>query len=229
MNPRPHRRRFLPVRAPWASLSLLLVLVAAGGCDTMFQQSDDTASSQPGPNAARDARSDAARREVADYLNFLDGLDNTNDQGWHTIFQHTLLAFQEDPTRERHLRLALVMSRADRRSEAPGVTRNMLTDARKLLNDAMHNPDPPPALVRKFIQLQVNDIDRRVALYDEVRSLRSQLARAYQANQTATRDRTEALTRVRRIEAELADANAKLQAVMNIERNIGPTGKETFP
>ena len=28
---------------------------------------------------------------------------------------------------------------------------------------------------------------------------------------------------------ELAEANAKLEAVMNIERNIGPTGKETFP
>jgi hypothetical protein len=34
---------------------------------------------------------------------------------------------------------------------------------------------------------------------------------------------------MRGIGAALAEANAKLEAVMNIERNIGPTGKETFP
>ena len=33
----------------------------------------------------------------------------------------------------------------------------------------------------------------------------------------------------RRIDAALAEANAKLEAVMNIEREVGPQGKETFP
>ena len=39
------------------------------------------------------------------------------------------------------------------------------------------------------------------------------------------RDRTEAEVRMRRIDADLAEANAKLEAVLKIERNIGPTGK----
>ena len=82
-----------------------------------------------------------------------------------------------------------------------------------------------PPLVRKFAQLMLTEIDARLALYDELRSLRSQLAKAHQASQTANRDRTEAEARMRRIDAALAEANAKLEAVMKIERNIGPTGK----
>ena len=34
---------------------------------------------------------------------------------------------------------------------------------------------------------------------------------------------------MRRIDAALTEANAKLEAVMDIERNIAPPGKETFP
>jgi hypothetical protein len=156
-------------------------------------------------------------------------LDSTDEQGWHTIFEHTLNAYQEDPTRERRLRVALAMSRADRKSAESRVTRNMLTDSRELLDETVHDPASTPPLVRKFAQVQATEIDVRLALYDELRSLRSQLAKAHQASQTAQRGRTEAQARVRRIDAALTEANAKLEAVMNIERNIGPTGKETFP
>ena len=121
------------------------------------------------------------------------------------------------------------MSRADRKSAEAGVTRNILADSRKLFDETVHDPASTPPLVRKFAQLQLTEIDARLALYDELRSLRSQLAKAHQSSQTAQRDRTEAQARMRRIDAALVEANAKLEAVMNIERNIGPTGKETFP
>ena len=166
---------------------------------------------------------------MAAYLNFMDVLDSTDEQGWHTIFEHTLNAYQEDPTPERRLRVALVMSRADRKSAEASITRNMLADSRELLDETVHDSASTPPLVRKFAQLQLTEIDARLALYDELQSLRSQLAKAHQSSQTAQRDRTEVQTRMRRIDAALAEANAKLEAVMNIEQNIGPTGKETFP
>ena len=212
-------------------MSLLLVLLAATGCDTVFKRSGAISATpeHPGNSVNGNASSDEDRREVAAYLNFMDVLDSTDEQGWHTIFEHTLNAYQEDPTPERRLRVALVMSRADRKSAEASVTRNMLADSRELLDETVHDPASTLPLVRKFAQLQLTEIDARLALYDELRSLRSQLAKAHQASQTAQRDRTEAQTRIRRIDAALAEANAKLEAVMNIERNIGPTGKETFP
>ncbi len=105
----------------------------------------------------------------------------------------------------------------------------MLLDARELFEQTVQNVEPTPSLVRKFAQLQMNDIDRRLGLYEELRSLRAQLAKAHQESQTAQRDRSEAEARMRRIDAALAEANAKLEAVLTIERNSGPTGKETFP
>jgi hypothetical protein len=205
--------------------------MAVTGCDTLVKLSNDGASASvhPGANATRNGSTEDGRREVAAYLSFIEVLDGTDEKGWHAIFEHALNAFQEDPTREKRLRLALVMSRADTKSTEPKVTRNMLTDSRELFDETVHNPVASPPLVRKFAQLMLTEIDTRLTLYDELKSLRSQLAKAHQANQSAQRDRTEAETRMRRIDAALAEANAKLEAVMKIERNIGPTGKETFP
>ncbi len=231
MNRRLRNHRRSTKRGPWACVSLLLVLLAATGCDTVFTRSDGISptSEDPGSDINGNAGSDESRREVTAYLSFMDMLDNTDEQGWHTIFEHALSAYQEEPTRERRLRVALVMSRADRKSTEARVTRNMLTESRKLLDETVHDPASTPPLVRKFAQLQLTEIDARLALYDELRSLRSQLAKAHQSSQTAQRDRTEAQARMRSIDAALVEANAKLEAVMNIERNIGPTGKETFP
>ena len=231
MNRRWPSRRWSTKRRLWAGVPLLLVLLAATGCDTVFKRSADVSPTpeQPGTNVNGNASSDEGRREVATYLNFMDVLDSTDEQGWHTIFEYTLNAYQKDPTRERRLRVALVMSRADSKSAETRVTRNMLTDSRELLDETVHDPASTPPLVRKFAQLQLTEIDTRLALYGELQSLRSQLAKAHQSSQTAQRDRTEAQTRMRRIDAALAEANAKLEAVMNIERNIRPTGKETFP
>ncbi len=217
------------MRSPWALV--LLVTVAVTGCEAIFQQSESVTptTTHPGADANRNRGAYDGRGEVAAYLKFLDVLDNSDEQGWNSIFEHTLNAYQEDPTRERRLRFALVMSRADGKSTERQVTRNMLADSRKLLDDTARDPAETPPLVRKFAQLQLTEVEHRLALYDELQSLRSQLAKAHQASQTAQRDRTEAEARIRSIDAALAEANAKLEAVMNIEQKIGPTGKETFP
>lgn len=215
------------MRGTLTGAALLLVL-GASGCDTLFKQTDgaDPSAGHPGAGTGLGAGTEEGRREIAAYLDFVDVLDRTDQQGWHTIFEHTLNGYKQEPSREGRLRLALVMSRADRKSGESRFTQNLLTDARKLFDETVHDPEATPGLVRKFAQLQVNEIDRRLALYDELHSLRSQLAKAHQ---TAQRDRTEAEARVRRIDAALTEANAKLEAVLKIERNIGPTGKETFP
>lgn len=239
MNHRQPSHRCFSVRGPWARLlsdclllaCLLFVLVAVSGCDTIFKQSDDgaTGSTHPGANTNLNDNLNDGRNEVAAYLNFMDVLDSADEKGWHTIFEHTLDAFQKDPTRERRLRFALVMGRADTKAAEPRITRDMLTDSGNLLSYTVRDPEPTPPLVRKFAQMMLTEVNTRLALYDELRSLRSQLAKAHQASQTANRDRSEAEARMRRVDAALAEANAKLEAVMKIERKIGPIGKETFP
>jgi len=217
-------------RGALAGASLLLLLTASG-CDTLFKQADgtDPASVYPDAGSGDSAGTEEGRREVATYVSFADVVDSADEQRWHTIYEHALDAYDQDPIRGKRMRLALVMSRADRNSGGGRVTQTMLTDARKLFDEMTQDTDSTPGLVRKFAQLQVNEIDRRLALYEDLRSLRSQLAKAYQTNQTAQRDRTEAEVHIRHIDAALAEANAKLKAVLIIERNIGPTGKETFP
>jgi len=229
MNPRPHRHRHSVPRGTWACL-LLAMMVALTGCEALFKQSGSTTTTaHPGADTSLNGDADEGAREVAAYINFLVVIDGADEQGWHTIFEHTLSEYQERPTRESRLRLALVMSRADTKSTEPKITQNMLAEARKLFNDSLQDPAAAPSPVRKFTMLMLTEVDARLALYAELRSLRSQLAKAHQASQTANRDRAEAETRMRRINAALDEANAKLEAVMKIERNIGPTGKETFP
>ena len=196
----------------------------------MFGDSDSVSptSAHPGADLER-AAFESGGREVAAYVNFINVLDNTDEQGWQTIFEHTLDSYRESPTQERRMRLALVLSRADRKSPEEQVRTSLLSDARDLLSDTVKDPTPMPPLLRKFAQLQLTDVEARLALYEEMRSLRSQLAKAHQESQTAQRDRSEVEARMRRIDAALNEANAKLEAVMNIERNITPAGKETFP
>lgn len=209
----------------------MLAIASLGGCDTLLGRSDGSVPTSAHPGAAldRDAGSADGRRELAAYVSFMDVLDDTDEQSWRAMFDHTLAAYEESPDRERRLRLALVMSRADRKSTDQAASRRLLLDASRLLDEALADPTPTPALVRKFVELQRREIDARLALYDEMQSLRSQLARAHQESQTAQRIRNEAEARMRRIDAALAEANAKLEAVMNIEREVGPQGKETFP
>jgi hypothetical protein len=209
---------------------LLAILAATSGCDTMFQQSDGASPTSAHPGAELDRQSaENGSRELAAYVNFINVLDGTDEQGWHSIFEHTLDAYRENPTQERRLRLALVLSRSDRKSHEERVTLNLLSDARDLLAETVEHPASTLPLVRKFAQLQLTEVETRLALYEEMRSLRSQLAKAHQESQTAQRDRSQVEARMRRIDAALNEANEKLEAVMDIERNIGPAGKETFP
>ena len=209
----------------------MLAIASLGGCDTLLGRADGSAptSAHPGAEFNRDAGSADGRTELAAYVSFMDVLDTTDEKSWRAIFDHTLAAYQESPDQERRLRLALVMSRADRKSTDQAASRRLLLDASALLDEVSTDPTPTPAIVRKFADLQRREVDARLALYNEMQSLRSQLARAHQESQTAQRIRNEAEARMRRIDAALAEANAKLEAVMNIEREVGPQGKETFP
>lgn len=214
----------------WAAL--LALLAAASGCETILGKTGSftPTSAHPGTELERrNGDSEDGRRDLAAYVNFTNVLASTDEQGWHTIFEHTLNAYRDEATQERRLRLALVMSYADRKSHETGVTLDLLGDAQKLFTEAVDASEPTPPLVRRFAQLQHDQIESRLALYEEMRSLRSQLARAHQESQSAQRDRSEVEARMRRIDAALTEANAKLEAVMNIERDIGPPGKETFP
>lgn len=229
MNRRRHEA-LSPLRSGALAGALLVLALSTSGCETLLGDSDSADSGAGHPGATMPGtETESGRQEVAAYLNFLAVLDGTDEQGWNTILEHTRDGYANTPTRERRMRLALVMSRADRISGDSGQPQAWLGDARKLFDETIQETETAPALVRRFAQLQLNELDRRLALYEELSSLRSQLARAHQESQSAQRDRTQAVARLRGIEAELAEANAKLEAVLKIERNIGPTGKETFP
>ena len=156
-----HRHRSPTPRGLLVYAPLLAILAATSGCDTMFQQSDGASPTSAHPGAELDRKdSENGSREVAGYVNFINVLDSTDEQGWHTIFEHTLDAYRQNPTQERRLRLALVLSRSDRKSQEERVTLNLLSDARDLLAETVEHPASTLPLVRKFAQLQLTEVER---------------------------------------------------------------------
>jgi hypothetical protein len=211
----------------------LLLLPWLSGCESLYPQSEPSTQTGSHPwseEAQADVDgADAGRRAVAAYVNFMGVLNSSDELGWHNIFELSLQAYEEDPSQEKRLRLALVLTRADRESEESRIAQELLIDARDLLVNVVEDPTPMDPLVRKFALVQLTEVERRLALHTELESLRSELTRVHQEYQTAQRDRDQAKERIRRVDAALAEANAKLEAVMDIERDIGPLGKETFP
>jgi len=203
--------------------AVALLALAAGGCMQLVPSSEiDTVKTSSPWNGEEGKPSDALaedRRELAAYVEFMDVVDGTDAEGWRRIFEQTFLEYKDEPSTDHRIRLALVMSQRERSPQELDV-------ARDLLQDVIDDPGLDAPLTRRFAELRLAEVERLLGLHSELRSLRKELSQAKDDYARARRDRAALEERVRRVDAALAEANAKLRAVTNIERSMAPMEKK---
>jgi hypothetical protein len=127
------------------------------------------------------------------------------------------------PTPSRVLRYAMVLSTPGHAGHDPVV-------AQRLLREVLANPETLLPAERALAFLQLQQVDRQQALQADVRRLQ-------QGAERSTNDRIAQLTRRLTTESEenarlkrlLAEAQAKLDAIANIERSSNNNGRQTQP
>ncbi len=205
---------------PDFALAVLLAL-ASTGCaeyaDGGRGDADDAAYLVAGD---ADPMSPEQNRELAGYVSYIELVAATDEAGWNRVLGQISSATESDPTPGNRLRLALVLSRADRPATDLQAAQNLLE---AILEESR---DVSPA-VSKLARVKLVETEQRIVLYQTVESLRSQLAVARHEVSSEKQERTrveferaQVEAEIRRIQAALADALAKLEAVANIERSV---------
>lgn len=189
--------------------ALLSILVAAGlvaGCKSVDDWSGLKKKKEATPIAATDDG-----QIVAAYLAMLDRLGHGGVAEQAEIVATTRGAYLADPSTQKRLRYAFVLS-------VPGHAATDPAGARALLGEALATPETMLPSERALADLMVRDLDARLALSHENDSLRSgstaqddnriaELNRKLQA-ETAEKDR---------LRRELERAEAKLEAIATLE------------
>lgn len=189
-----------------AILALLLAAGLVAGCKSVDDWSGLRKKKPTTPIAATDDG-----QIVAGYLAMLDRLGRGGAAEQAEIVATTRGAYLADPSTQKRLRYAFVLS-------VPGHAASDPAGARALLGEALATPETMLPSERALADLMVRDLDARLALAHENDSLRSgstaqddnriaELNRKLQA-ETAEKDR---------LRRELERAEAKLEAIATLE------------
>lgn len=189
---------------------LLLVLLTAAGLVAGCKSVDDWSGLKKKKEATPIAATDDGQI-VAGYLAMLDRLGRGGAAEQAEIVATTRGAYLADPSTQKRLRYAFVLS-------VPGHAATDPAGARALLGEALATPETMLPSERALADLMVRDLDARLALTHENDSLRSgstaqddnriaDLNRKLQA-ETAEKDR---------LRRELERAEAKLEAIATLE------------
>lgn len=189
--------------------ALIVLLVAVGlvaGCRSVDDWSGLKKKRDSSPIAATDDG-----EIVAGYLATLDRIGRGGAAEQAEVVATTRSAYLADPSTQKRLRYAFVLS-------VPGHAASDPAGARALLGEALATPETMLPSERALADLMVRDLDARLALTHENDSLRSgsnaqddnriaELNRKLQA-ETAEKDR---------LRRELERAEAKLEAIATLE------------
>jgi predicted phage tail protein len=189
--------------------AIVAVLVAAGlvaGCKSV----DDWSGLHKKKESTHIAATDDGQI-VADYLATLDRLGRGGAAEQAEIVAATRTAYLADPSTQKRLRYAFVLS-------VPGHAASDPAGARALLGEALATPETMLPSERALADLMVRDIDARLALARENDSLRSG-STAQDDNRIADLNRKlqAETTEKDRLRRELERAEAKLEAIATLE------------
>ena len=152
--------------------------------------------------------------EAGIYLNELSRLVSGDPATQAEIYADSESAAKLTPGTSSQLRYALVLG-------TPGHSESDAAKAQGLLRELLSQPDLMTSAEVALATIYLQDIETRIVLDTEARRLRAENTRAATTEEAAIAQR---MARIeadnRRLRAALAEAEAKLEAIMSIERSI---------
>jgi hypothetical protein len=192
------------------ALALVCCALTLAACETgrLGRTSDDTAGT---PAIDRTA---AAAGALAAYLEVLQRLVESGPAEQAEIVVAAQGEFELAPTPSHQLRYALALA-------APGHAGSDPAKAQTLLRELLAMPEMMLPAERALAMLELMKVDQQLLLAAENRRLQNDQARADRDRIAATNRRLQAeIEENAKLRKELADAQAKLDAIANIERSI---------
>jgi hypothetical protein len=199
---------------------VLLWALLAAGCAAV----DDWAGRSHAP-AQQPAVSPTEGERVKGYLDLIAELTNGAPAKQAELAEAARSRFTADPTSVNRLRYAIVLA-------TPGHPASNAQDARVLLGEVLANPQvllPGEVTIATIVYAEVNE---RLALEAENAALRATLNKNDRERAAATDRRLQAqAAEIARLQRELEAAQAKLEAVAELEKALleRPPGKRAQP
>jgi two-component system sensor histidine kinase GlrK len=199
--PAPPRPRAASVALVWMAVAFL------AGCGTGFGARDDGAAAAV-PAVDRAA---AQAQLIASYLETLARLANGAPAEQAEIFAGTKREFEVAPTASHQLRYALALATNGHGSHDPAL-------AQRLLRELLATPETLLPAERALAFLELQHVDRLLALSADVRRLQTEVGRGDRERAAAAQRRLQAMTEENaQLRRALEEARAKLDAIADIE------------
>src|SRR5262245_48817652 len=196
---------------PERILALLALAALVAGCKNV----DDWSGLKRRPGSAPMSQTDDGQI-VADYLQTLDRLGRGGAAEQAEIVESTRTAYLSDPSTQKRLRYAFVLS-------VPGHAASDPAGARALLGEALATPETLLPSERALADLMVRDLDARLSLSHENQTLRNG-SNTEEENRIADLNRRlqSETAEKERLRKELERAEAKLEAIATLEGGSTP-------
>ena len=202
--------------SPTSTIGVAVLLVALAGCGAMPM------SRSREPAAPSVDRSSTETAVISSYLDVCLRVARGSPAEQAEVLTSASNDYSAAPTPSRVLRYAMVLSTPGHAGYDPVV-------AQRLLHEVLANPETLLPAERALAFLQLQQVERQQSLQADVRRLQ-------QGAERNTNDRIAQLTRRLTTESEenarlkklLAEAQAKLDAIANIERSSN-NGRQTQP
>lgn len=198
--------------------------VAAAVCLALLSGCETTGNWLKGRRTAEPAEAiDSSAPEANAYLDELHRLAGGDPATQAEIFADAESAAMLTPGTSTELRYALVLA-------LPGHSGSNPEEAQGKLRELLARPELMTANENALAAVFLTEVETRLVLEAEARRLRSDSTRAAMTEEAAVAQR---IARVeaenRRLRQSLADAEAKLEAIMTIERSIRQQAGQTDP
>ena len=196
---------------PERILTFLVVASLVAGCKNV----DDWSGLKRRPGNTAISQTDDGQL-VADYLQTLDRLGRSGAAEQAEIVESTRTAYLNDPSTQKRLRYAFVLS-------VPGHAASDPAGARALLGEALATPETLLPSERALADLMVRDLDARLSLSHENQTLRNG-SNTEEENRIADLNRRlqSETAEKERLRKELERAEAKLEAIATLEGGSTP-------
>ena len=189
-----------------AVIPALLACALAAGCTSV----DDWAGTKRRADSEQAPVIDDGQM-VADYLATLDRLGRGGAAEQAEILEATRTAYLADPSTRNRLRYAFVLA-------VPGHGATDSVGARQLLGESLATPETLLESERALAELMVRELDVRLALAQEIASLRDHTTAEERDSVASLNRRLQQETAEKdRLRRELEEARKKLEAIATLE------------